>query len=889
MMFKKVFLNTLLMFLCFSDLYSQVLISEYKYDENTVKPIGVILDIENNFVSVSNANIGSKSILVLTKSDSTHNKIWSKTYSTFDNSSVMSHQFLIDRDGNIVVVGSIEGKSSFVAKFNINSGAMVFAKCLLFQSSGLNGRYYRIIQLNKGYSDDYVLLGSVNSPHTHTVTRVNKEGDFIWSKEYDVSGGNELAYSVSQAKNNDIIVGCNMSNGSHFDQGIIRLNPSNGDIIKIQMFNLNNNGAMNGGFDGAIVIKNTKYICFVLHINGNGNTSRHGLALYNTETDNLEMVKLYNIGSDTRSFSLTQDTINNTIVIGGIYLANNSHFYQVVSINNFSVTKVFKLKNLNSLTGNAYLSMASRGNVLISVFKTNSSNSNLSNPVVGVLNQSLNSCNEEIKNNVIDLGIPSPSNPTISVVKNHNHIDLILSVKDNNFIKSIICKYCNSNTKKFQFKLKSQIDSVCFNKSYNWNFHLLNNNRDTINIILYKRINNQLVKLDSIKTSKDSFFKITYLPENEEYLIIGFLECSISDTMQVKLFKHKLSLTLDYNEMFYCNSTTINIKPQVENTNSRLINYLWKNELNDEILSTANQLILNVNKSIKINLKVSDNCAEAQTSSVVVYTVPQFVDSNILSNRIGCSPFATEFIYPKLNVRNDDYNYSLKWKWDINNINYDSVIHLLNVIPDNIKYVFSNPGDYQLRLELILPNGKICNVFSDTIKVIQSAIADFEATPSVIEIGEKAIEISNKSKYSNQYNWFIEDVKYFNEYEPKHLFNRLGVYDISLVAIGKMNCNDTLTKSIEVVENYNLFVPNAFNPNSFNSIWKPVISSGGNVKLQIFNRWGEKLLDYETTNPQWDGKYKGELCQEGVYLYLMTVKSKSGRFYYYKGTISLLK
>ena len=69
-------------------------------------------------------------------------------------------------------------------------------------------------------------------------------------------------------------------------------------------------------------------------------------------------------------------------------------------------------------------------------------------------------------------------------------------------------------------------------------------------------------------------------------------------------------------------------------------------------------------------MKVSDNCAEAQTSSVVVYTVPQFVDSNILSNRIGCSPFATEFIHPKLNVRIDDYNYSLKWKWDINNMFY---------------------------------------------------------------------------------------------------------------------------------------------------------------------------------------------------------------------------
>jgi gliding motility-associated-like protein len=67
---------------------------------------------------------------------------------------------------------------------------------------------------------------------------------------------------------------------------------------------------------------------------------------------------------------------------------------------------------------------------------------------------------------------------------------------------------------------------------------------------------------------------------------------------------------------------------------------------------------------------------------------------------------------------------------------------------------------------------------------------------------------------------------------------------------------------------------------------------GGNLKeiqMQIYNRWGEKLYDTSSKNPKWDGTYKGELCEQGVYLYMLTLKTWNGKIHFFKGTLTLIR
>ena len=87
------------------------------------------------------------------------------------------------------------------------------------------------------------------------------------------------------------------------------------------------------------------------------------------------------------------------------------------------------------------------------------------------------------------------------------------------------------------------------------------------------------------------------------------------------------------------------------------------------------------------------------------------------------------------------------------------------------------------------------------------------------------------------------------------------------------------------------FVPSAFSPNSnnLNEVFKIEGENLQWIKIEIYNRWGEKLFEQTGESPSWDGKYKQELCMEGIYLYMASIKAQNGKYFYLKGTLTLLR
>lgn len=66
-----------------------------------------------------------------------------------------------------------------------------------------------------------------------------------------------------------------------------------------------------------------------------------------------------------------------------------------------------------------------------------------------------------------------------------------------------------------------------------------------------------------------------------------------------------------------------------------------------------------------------------------------------------------------------------------------------------------------------------------------------------------------------------------------------------------------------------IYVPNAFTPNDdgFNDRFGVVALGIETVRLDVFNRWGELIFTSESLDTAWDGTYKGEFVQDGVYPY----------------------
>ena len=88
-----------------------------------------------------------------------------------------------------------------------------------------------------------------------------------------------------------------------------------------------------------------------------------------------------------------------------------------------------------------------------------------------------------------------------------------------------------------------------------------------------------------------------------------------------------------------------------------------------------------------------------------------------------------------------------------------------------------------------------------------------------------------------------------------------------------------------------VFIPNAFSPN--NDTQNDFVCAFGNciqiLNFTIYDRWGEKV--FETNDPKicWDGKYKGELMNSGVFVYYMTATLFTGEIIKKQGNINLFR
>lgn len=88
-----------------------------------------------------------------------------------------------------------------------------------------------------------------------------------------------------------------------------------------------------------------------------------------------------------------------------------------------------------------------------------------------------------------------------------------------------------------------------------------------------------------------------------------------------------------------------------------------------------------------------------------------------------------------------------------------------------------------------------------------------------------------------------------------------------------------------------LWVPNSFTPNedNINENFAYVACNITEIELLIYNRWGEELYRTNKLNDFWDGKFKGQLVPEGVYVYLVIATGEDRKKYHLNGTVTVLR
>lgn len=120
----------------------------------------------------------------------------------------------------------------------------------------------------------------------------------------------------------------------------------------------------------------------------------------------------------------------------------------------------------------------------------------------------------------------------------------------------------------------------------------------------------------------------------------------------------------------------------------------------------------------------------------------------------------------------------------------------------------------------------------------------------------------------------------------------------TLFSVNPNGCiaSDDVTVTV-LISNENIFVPNSFTPNGdgTNDIFS--ILGPGIILIKsfsIYDRWGELIFNGNEVGPGdtgsgWDGTFKSEPVNQGVYAYTAQVQLVTGRLVFLKGNVTLIR
>ena len=112
-----------------------------------------------------------------------------------------------------------------------------------------------------------------------------------------------------------------------------------------------------------------------------------------------------------------------------------------------------------------------------------------------------------------------------------------------------------------------------------------------------------------------------------------------------------------------------------------------------------------------------------------------------------------------------------------------------------------------------------------------------------------------------------------------------------------LGCTITGKITITIKDDTDVFIPNVFSPNfdNTNDQFKLILPNESILieNLIIFDRWGELVYQETGTNSNthkgWNGDFKGQPVNPGVYIYYVKLKTATGKILEYKGDVGLLR
>ncbi len=205
----------------------------------------------------------------------------------------------------------------------------------------------------------------------------------------------------------------------------------------------------------------------------------------------------------------------------------------------------------------------------------------------------------------------------------------------------------------------------------------------------------------------------------------------------------------------------------------------------------------------------------------------------------------------------------------------DSIVTLRLIVNDKI---------YQ---KASICSGEIFILGNDTLfttGIYMDTLQAYNGNDSII-----VLSLNVYPSYSDTLFEIIQEGQIYDRYG--FLESEEGVY--SRIGSTKYGCDSSIVLNLTVVKEGKIWLPTAFTPQaSDNNEFKITLSSDSVdiMSFRIFSRWGELLFETNDKEKGWDGKYKNQICQQGVYIYEIDyyIRNIKGKKYKKTGEFLLL-
>ncbi len=276
-----------------------------------------------------------------------------------------------------------------------------------------------------------------------------------------------------------------------------------------------------------------------------------------------------------------------------------------------------------------------------------------------------------------------------------------------------------------------------------------------------------------------------------------------------------------------------------------------------------------------INLIASDGTCTDTTSQVVRVSLKPVVNFSV-DQTVACDTARVQFTNLSSNAANYTWSFG---DGSFSNATNPAKSFSPNAVPYTVKLVANSTfgcKDSAVKANLVLAKPK--------------PDGDFFISPTpVITVPNYTFSFNNLTLNSARYKylWSLGDGSFATTRDVTHKYTDTGNYPIQLIVLDTVtNCADTTIKiaRIDGFPGY-LYVPNAICPSCIQSNLREFIPKGVGLKeyrLQIYTTWNElifetRALDSKGSPTQgWDGKFKGTIVQQDVYVWRIDAKFLNG-------------